>query len=205
MYLRHVSVSYCLHFSAPAIAVSVDAAGGVAITANTALCCSCLAQPFSVSAARSLVTTLQNPFRLHWCMRWSNRCACLQLNDILVLCYCSICVFMEIGTSLSGSLLRPQMQVQVWQVSLQTHDATFESHFVPTQPANTTVSRINISHAFRYLSLLMLGLLMLCTFMCTLCPFVNTSWNVFFSCFILQEVSAGSSGAQPCYLLCALS
>lgn len=48
------------------------------------------------------------------------------------------------------------------------------------------------------ISLLMLGLLMLCTFICTLCPFVNTSWNVFFSCFIFREMSAGNSGAQPC-------
>lgn len=146
VYPRHVSASYCLHFSAPAIAVS----GGVAMTASITLCCGC--STFNVPAATSPVTTLQSPFRLHWCMCWSNRHDSFQLNDILVLRYCSVCVFMEIGTSLSGSLLRPQMQVQVWQVSLQTHDAVFECHLVPTLPTNTIVSRNNSSHAFRYLS-----------------------------------------------------
>lgn len=151
VYPRHVSAPYCLHFSAPAIAVSVNAAGGVAMTATIALYCGCHTQPFSVPAATSPVTTQQTPFRLHWCMCWSSRHDSLQLNDILVWCCCSVCIFMEMGMSLSGSLLRPQMHVQVWQVSLQTHDTTFESHLVPTLPANTTVSRNNISHAFRYL------------------------------------------------------
>lgn len=143
--------SYCHHFSAPAVAVNVNAAGGVAMTARIAVCCGCSTQPFSVPAARSPVTTPQSPFRLHSCMCWNNRHDSVQLNDILVLCYCSVCVFMEIGTSLSGNLLRPQMHVQVWQVGLQTHDATFESHLVPTLPTNTTVSRNDISHTFRYL------------------------------------------------------
>lgn len=58
---------------------------------------------------------------------------------------------MGIGTSLSGSLLRPQMHAQVWKVILQTHDTTFESHLVPPLPANTTASKNNISHTFRYL------------------------------------------------------
>lgn len=132
VYPRHVSASCCHHPPAPAIAVSVDAAGGVAMKANIAVCCSCHAHPFSVPAASSRVATLQCPFRLHWCMCWSNRHAPLQPNDLLVLCYCSICVFMKIGNSLSENLVRPQVHVQVWQVWLQTHDATFERHLVPT-------------------------------------------------------------------------
>lgn len=93
VYPRHVSAPYCLHFSAPAIAENVNAAGGVAMTASIALYCGCSTQPFSVPAATSLVTTLQTPFRLHWCMCWSSRHDSLQLNDILVWCCCCICFY----------------------------------------------------------------------------------------------------------------
>lgn len=60
-----VSASHCLHFSAPAAEVSVNAAGGVAMTASIALCCGCSTPLFSVPAARSSVTALKSPFRLH--------------------------------------------------------------------------------------------------------------------------------------------
>lgn len=49
----------------------------------------------------------------------------------LVWRYRSICVFMEIGNSLSENLLRPQVHVRVCQVWMQTHDATFESLLDP--------------------------------------------------------------------------
>lgn len=134
VYHRHVSASWasCHHPSDPAVSVSMNVAGGVVMKTRTAVCCGCPANSFGFPAASSAVTALQCPFRLRWCMCWSNRHALIQPNDLLVLHYCSACIFMEIGTSLSEKLFRPQMHVGVWQIWLQTHDATFESHLVPT-------------------------------------------------------------------------
>ena len=102
---RHVSASCCHHPSPPAITVSVNVAGGAATAASMAGCCRCPARPFSVPAASLPVTTMQCPFRLRWCVSWSNRHAAFQPNDLLVTCYCGACVFMEIGTSLSETCL----------------------------------------------------------------------------------------------------